>query len=232
MEKKAVVLISGGLDSAVTTFLAKKSNKVFGLSFLYGQKHNREIISAKKIGEAALIHEHIFFSLDLSQFGGSSLLKNSDRIIPLNKTINSIGNSIPSTYVPSRNTIFLSIGLGYAEIIDADSIYIGVTSADYSGYPDCRPEYIQAFQSLVDVSTKKTIEGRKILIQTPLLHLSKEEIIIKGKELNVPFENTWSCYQGKKIACGVCDSCQLRLKGFKNAGIPDPLVYKKKPDWY
>jgi 7-cyano-7-deazaguanine synthase len=233
MEKKAVVLISGGLDSAVTTYIAKKkSYKIFGLSFLYGQKHNREIISAKKIGKAAFIEKHVLFSLDLTQFGGSSLLKNSKNTIPIHKTLDSIGNTIPSTYVPARNTIFLSIALAYAEVIDADAIFIGVTSADYSGYPDCRPEFINAFQKLINISTKKTIEGKTINIQTPLLYLSKKEIIIQGKKLNVPFEKTWSCYQGQKKACGVCDSCQLRLKGFKQAGLLDPLIYEKKPDWY
>jgi 7-cyano-7-deazaguanine synthase len=233
MHKKAVVLISGGLDSSVTTFHAKQeSDHIYGLSFHYGQRHNRELQSAKQVGIAAGLDSHIFFTLDLSQFGGSTLLKESTEAIPNNIPINEIGKTIPSTYVPARNTIFLSIALGYAEILDADAIYIGVTATDYSGYPDCRPEFIKAYQHMVNVATKKTVQQGNITINTPLLHLTKDEIIKKGMNLNVPFEKTWSCYQGGEKACGTCDSCKLRLKGFQNAGSPDPLIYKSLPTWY
>ncbi|OYT29807.1 7-cyano-7-deazaguanine synthase QueC [Thermoplasmatales archaeon ex4572_165] len=233
MNKRSVILISGGLDSAVTAFYAKQeSSELYGLSFLYGQKHNREIDSAKKIGIEAKLKDHVFFTLDLNQFGGSSLLKNSKETIPNNVSVEEIGKEIPSTYVPARNTIFLSIALAYAETIDADFIFIGVTSEDYSGYPDCRPAFIDAFQNLINNATKKTILGKNIRLNTPLLKLSKDEIIKKGINLNVPFEKTWSCYQGKDKACGICDSCKLRLKGFKNAGLPDPISYITTPEWY
>ena len=142
--------------------------------------------------------------------------------------LNEIGKKIPSTYVPARNTIFLSIGLAYAESIDADAIFIGATSTDYSGYPDCRPEFINAFQKMADFATKIGVEGKKILIKAPLLKLSKSDIIKKGIKLNVPFEKTWSCYFGEDIACGRCDSCLLRLKGFKDLGLNDPLKYQLK----
>jgi len=149
-----------------------------------------------------------------------------------NQSLEEIGKKIPSTYVPARNTIFLSIALAYAETLDADAIFIGVTATDYSGYPDCRPEYINAFQDMITVATKKGVEGKTIEIKTPLLRMSKAKIIKKGLELNTPFEKTWSCYMGGKKACGVCDSCLLRLKGFKEAGTEDPIKYKSLPKWY
>ena len=229
--KKAVCLLSGGLDSAVTAFIAKKENyDIYSLSFDYGQRHNKEIIQAKKLSKSLNAKKHILFNIDLSQFGGSSLTDKNIKIE--DNKIEEIGKKIPTTYVPARNTIFLSIALGYAEILDADAIYIGVTAADYSGYPDCRPEFITAYQSMVNVATKKTVENGKITINTPLLHLDKAEIIKKGKKLNVPFKKTWSCYNGKEKACGICDSCKLRLKGFKQAGIKDPLPYEQTPEWY
>ena len=143
-----------------------------------------------------------------------------------------LGKSIPSTYVPARNTIFLSIGLAYAETIEAEALYIGVTATDYSGYPDCRPEYIEAYQKMANLATRKGIEGYPITINAPLLYLSKAEIIKKGTELNIPFEITWSCYQGGIKSCGKCESCLLRMKGFKEAGVKDPLSYESLPDWY
>jgi len=146
--------------------------------------------------------------------------------LPIDSKIDDIGKTIPSTYVPARNTVFLSIALAYAETIDADAVFIGATATDYSGYPDCRPEYIEAFQNLVDVATKKSVEGGGIKINAPLLHMSKAEIIKKGLRLGVPFEKTWSCYKGEKRACGRCDSCLLRLKGFKEAGFGDPIQYE------
>ena len=232
MVKKAVCLISGGLDSCVTAYIAKKEGyEIYALSFFYGQKHQKEITGAKKIASLVKAKDHILFEIDLSKFHGSSLIDKS--IAPeKNHSLDEIGIKIPSTYVPARNTIFLSISLAYAESIDADSIFIGATSADYSGYPDCRTKYFKAFQKMADLSTKKSIEGNKIIIKTPLIYLSKSEIIKKGVELKVPFENTWSCYIGGKKACGRCDSCLLRLKGFKEAGLKDPIEYEHLPDWY
>ena len=225
--KKAVCLLSGGLDSCVTTYIAKsKGYEVFTLSFNYGQRHKKEIECTKKIAELVKAKKHMIFNIDLNKFGGSSLV--NKKLEPeINRKIDEIGKKIPSTYVPARNTVFLSIALAYAETIDADAIFIGVTATDYSGYPDCRPEYIEAFQKIVNLATKKSIEGNSIQIKTPLLLLSKAEIIKKGKKLDVPFDKTWSCYLGKKIACGRCDSCILRLKGFKEAGLKDPISYKK-----
>jgi len=228
--KKAVCLLSGGLDSCVTTYIAKsKGYEVFTLSFNYGQRHKKEIECTKKIAELVKAKKHVIFNIDLNKFGGSSLV--NKKLKPeIKHKIDEIGKIIPSTYVPARNTVFLSIALAYAETIDADAIFIGVTATDYSGYPDCRPEYIEAFQKMVNLATKKCIEGNLIQIKTPLLNLSKAEIINKGKKLGVPFDKTWSCYLGKKLACGRCDSCLLRLKGFKEAGLKDPIKYKGLPN--
>ena len=232
MVKKAVCLISGGLDSCVTAFIAKESGYViYALSFNYGQRHKREIESAKKIASAVNAEKHIIFDIDLYKFGGSALTDNS-LSIPDGQNLENIGKSIPSTYVPARNTVFLSIGLAYAESVNAEALYIGATAMDYSGYPDCRPEYIDAYQKMANLATKKGVEGHPIGIEAPLLYLSKTEIIKKGSELNVPFEKTWSCYQGGMKPCGKCDSCLLRLKGFKEAGLQDPLTYEVMPDWY
>lgn len=225
MAKKTVCLLSGGIDSCVSACIAKKQGyELYAISFDYGQRHNKEIESAKEIASTLGVKNHIIFNLDLDKFGSSSLTDLS-KIPKRDHDIKDIGRTIPSTYVPARNTIFLSIGLAYAESIDADSIFIGVTSTDYSGYPDCRPEFIEAFQKLADLATKRGVNGKKILIKTPLLKLSKSEIIKKGIDLDAPIEKTWSCYFGKELPCGRCDSCLLRLKGFKDLGIKDPLKY-------
>ena len=223
--KKAVCLISGGLDSCVTTYIAKeKGYEIYGLTFNYGQRHNKEINCSKEIVKSVKAKEHVIIDIDLHKIGGSSLLDKSLKM-EQNQKIKEIGKIIPSTYVPARNSIFLSIGLAYAEVIDSKAVFIGATSTDYSGYPDCRPEYFKAFQKMADLATKKSIEGDSIKIITPLLYLSKHEIIKKGQSLKAPFEKTWSCYKGEKKACGSCDSCILRLKGFKKAGIKDPIMY-------
>jgi len=232
MKNRAVCLISGGIDSCVSAYLAKKEKySIYALTINYSQKHKKEIICAKKIAKLIKVKDHTILNIDFSKLGGSSL---TDKSIELesNRSLNEIGKNIPSTYVPARNTVFLSIALAYAESVNADAIFIGVTSTDYSGYPDCRPEYIQAFQKMAKLSTKKGILGESIEIKTPLLYKSKGEIIKKGFELKVPFEITWSCYKGGKKACGRCDSCLLRLKGFKEVKIRDPIEYDFYPEWY
>ena len=228
MTKKAVCLISGGLDSAVTGFIAKKQGyDIYALSFRYGQRHTKELSCAKKISKAVGAKNHIILPIDLQKFGGSSLLSSSTQKIT-NHPVKDIGKRIPSTYVPARNTIFLSFALAYAETINADAIFIGVNAVDYSAYPDCRPNYIKMFQQLAHLATRQGAEGKTVRIKAPLLHLTKAEIVKKGVRLNVPFSQTWSCYRGAATACGRCDSCLLRLKGFQEANMKDPLPYALK----
>ncbi len=227
---KAVVLLSGGLDSTTTLAIALKDGyDVYPITFRYGQRHNREIESAKKICEYYGLNLKIV-EINLREIGGSALTDNMD--VPKNRSMKEISSEIPVTYVPARNTIFLSIALGYAEVLDADRIYIGVNALDYSGYPDCRPEYIEEFNKLSKLATKRGVEGKTIEIVAPLINMKKGEIIKKGMELKVPYELTWSCYEGKEKACGKCDSCLLRLKGFMDAGEKDPLEYEHYPEFY
>ena len=232
MVKKAVCLLSGGLDSCVTSFIAKeKGFEIYALSFRYGQIHKKELSCSKKIAEAVGAKKHITLDIDFNKIAGSSLLTASQDSIN-DHDLKNVGRDIPSTYVPARNTVFLSLALAYAETIDADAIFLGANAVDFSGYPDCRPKYINAYQNMANLATKRGVEGRSIKIETPLLHFTKSEIVKTGLKLAVPFENTWSCYRGNEKACGRCDSCVLRLKGFKDAGIGDPISYNSYPDWY
>ncbi len=232
MVKKAVCLISGGLDSCVASFIAKENGyEIYALSFHYEQRHKKELLCAKRIAKAVGAKNHITLDIDFNTIAGSSLLTASQGGIR-DHDLENIGGDIPSTYVPARNTVFLSLALAYAETIDADAIFLGVNAVDFSGYPDCRPEYIKAYQKMANLATKRGVEGRSIIIMTPLLHFTKSEIIKTGLKLKIPFENTWSCYRGKEKACGRCDSCVLRLKGFKDAGVEDPVHYDFYPAWY
>jgi len=220
---KAVILLSGGLDSATVLAMAKDQGyKCYALSFNYGQRHAAELNAATKVANAFNIIEHKTIDLDLTQIGGSAL---TDENIDVPETPT---DGIPVTYVPARNTIFLSYALAWAEVLEINNIFIGVNAVDYSGYPDCRPEYIQAFENLANLATKAGVEGTKLTIHTPLIDLSKAEIIQQGSMLDVDYALTVSCYQvnehGK--ACGVCDSCRFRKEGFENANIPDPTFYK------
>ncbi|MEX2524493.1 MAG: 7-cyano-7-deazaguanine synthase QueC [Gammaproteobacteria bacterium] len=219
---KAVVLLSGGLDSATTLAIARDQGyDCHVLSFDYGQRHESELQAARRVAESMNVVEHRILEIDLTQIGGSALTDNSIDIPE------EPGEGIPVTYVPARNTIFLSFALAYAEVIGAGNIFIGVNAVDYSGYPDCRPEYIRAFETMANLATKTGVEGNKLTIHTPLMDLSKAEIIKKGAGLGVDYSLTVSCYQADSEgrACGVCDSCRFRKQGFLDAGIPDPTVY-------
>ncbi|MFH1403614.1 MAG: 7-cyano-7-deazaguanine synthase QueC [Candidatus Altiarchaeota archaeon] len=221
-EAKAVILLSGGMDSAVTAYKAKSDgNMIHALTVNYGQRHTRELESAVKIAESLGVEEHKIVEVDPTLFRGSAL---TDYKIDVPEQA---GSGIPVTYVPARNTIMLSLALAYAETINAGSIYAGMNAVDYSGYPDCRPEYIQAFQELANLATKRAVEGNPVQIRAPLVKLSKKDIVNLGSELNVPFQHTWSCYNGRDKACGRCDSCRLRLKGFEEAGMKDPVDYER-----
>ena len=224
--KKAVVLLSGGLDSSTCMAIAKNEGyEVYALSFDYGQRHRKELESAKAIAEHFGAKEHKLLKIDLTQIGGSALTDESIEI-PENRDIEHISEEIPVTYVPARNTILLSFALAYAEVKNADAVYIGANALDYSGYPDCRPEYYKAFEEVARLGTKRGVEGRPIEIRYPLIDMTKAEIIRTGMKLGVPYGLTWSCYKGGEKACGVCDSCRLRLKGFREAGYEDPLEYE------
>lgn len=226
-DKKAVVLLSGGLDSTTTLAIAKNEGyECYAMTFRYGQRHDFELNRAKLIAKEFEVADHVIIDVDLRAFGGSALTDDID--VPKSNSIDEVGDEIPVTYVPARNTIFLSFALAYAETLEADTIFIGVNALDYSGYPDCRPEYIEAYQRMANLATKTSVEGkRSIKIRAPLINLTKAEIIRKGVELNVDYSLTHSCYdpdeQGR--ACGRCDSCLLRKKGFEEAGIPDPTEY-------
>jgi len=228
---KAVVLLSGGLDSATTLAIAKsEAFDAYALTFRYGQRHEREVQAARQVAERLGASEHIIAEIDLRVFGGSALT--SDIEVPKGRHPEEMARDIPVTYVPARNTIFLSFALAWAEVLGANDIFIGVNALDYSGYPDCRPEYIEAFQRMANLATKAGVEGRQHLaIHAPLISLSKSQIIQKGLQLGVDYSLTSSCYDPSPtgLACGQCDACLLRLKGFSECGIRDPIPYVSDP---
>jgi len=224
--KHAVVLLSGGLDSSTTLAIAIANGyEAYALSFDYGQRHALELEAARRVAQALGAKEHRVARIDLRVFGGSSLTSDID--VPKTRPEEEIGRGIPSTYVPARNTIFLAYALGWAEVLDAGHIFIGVNAIDYSGYPDCRPEFIALFETLANIGTRAGVDGRRFQIHAPLIKLSKADIIRKAIELDVDLALTHSCYDPtfEGLACGQCDSCQLRLKGFREAGVTDPIQY-------
>lgn len=223
--KKAVVLLSGGLDSATAMAMALQEGfEVHAVSFRYGQRHAIELDCAVEQAEAGA-KQHKIVDIDLSSFGGSALTDDID--VPKHETVEDLGNEIPVTYVPARNTVFLSYALAWAEVLEADDIFIGVNALDYSGYPDCRPEFIAAYETMANLATVAGVKGRKLTIHTPLIDLTKAEIIQRGLDLGVDYAKTTSCYDPASDgrSCGHCDSCLLRLKGFSDAGTEDPREY-------
>jgi len=223
----AVILSSGGIDSTTTMAIARSEGyEIYSLSFRYGQRHVMELEAAKRVAETLGARKHLVIDLDLAKIGGSALT--DDIAVPKGRSEGDIQKEVPITYVPARNTIFLSYALAWAEVLGASDIFIGVNAIDFSGYPDCRPEYIQAFEHMANLATKAGVEGKtKIRIKTPLISMTKAEIILKGIELGVDYGITHSCYDpspGGK-ACGQCDSCLLRKKGFREAGVADPTEY-------
>jgi 7-cyano-7-deazaguanine synthase len=228
IKQNAVVLLSGGIDSTTTLAIARKMGfTTYALSFRYGQRHEIELEAAALVARFFSVAKHLTVDIDLRLIGGSALTGNID--VPKNSSVESMGKDIPVTYVPARNTIFLSYALAWAEVIGCSDIFIGVNALDYSGYPDCRPEYIAAYEKMANLATKAGVEGnQKLKIHTPLIEMSKADIIRQGIELGVDYSLTHSCYDpsAEGLACGECDSCLLRLKGFCEAGIKDPGRYR------
>jgi 7-cyano-7-deazaguanine synthase len=223
---KAVILLSGGLDSSTVLYQAKADGcECYALSFDYQQRHKKELAAARAIAQSAGVVQHQTVHFDLSAWGGSALT-DQGLALPQERSLDQMAASIPITYVPARNTIFLSFGLAYAEALAAARVYIGVNALDYSGYPDCRPDYIEAMGEVFRLGTKQGREGNPIEIVTPLIELKKTEIIELGNQLGVPWEQTWSCYAGGEKACGICDSCRLRLAAFEELELHDPLPYR------
>ena len=223
MAKKAVILVSGGLDSTTVVAMAKRQDyKCYTLSFDYGQRHRSELEAASRVSESMAVVEHKVVKLDLGSIGGSAL---TDTSIDVPEAATS---GIPVTYVPARNTVFLSIALGWAEVLGANDIFLGVNAVDFSGYPDCRPEYITAFERMANLATRAAVEGQPLTVHAPLIDMSKAQIIQAGIELGVDYSKTVSCYQAslEGEACGRCESCRLRRQGFKQAGISDPTRYQ------
>lgn len=225
---KAVVLLSGGMDSATTAAIARDEGyDVHALTFRYGQRHAAELEASHRVAKQLGIRRHVVLDIDLRAFGGSALTGELE--VPKDRPLEEIGGRIPPTYVPARNTIFLAFALGWAEVLGASDIFMGANALDYSGYPDCRPEYIRAFQSMADLATRAGVEeGRRLTIHTPLISLSKREIIGRGLALGLDYAITLTCYDpsAEGAACGRCDACLLRLKGFREAGMEDPSAYQ------
>lgn len=225
---KAIILLSGGLDSSTVLYQAAIDGcQCYAISFDYQQRHRRELRAAIAVAKSAKVADHKVVAFDLRAWGGSALTDTSIDL-PKDRAVSAMAENIPVTYVPARNTIFLSFALAYAETIAAQRVYIGVNALDYSGYPDCRPDYIHAMQQVFRLGTKQGREGRAIDIVTPLINLKKTEIIQLGNQLGVPWEKTWSCYAGGDVACGVCDACRLRLLAFAELGLVDPIAYRIK----
>jgi 7-cyano-7-deazaguanine synthase len=227
-EQRAVILLSGGVDSSTTLAIAKDQGyETYALSFRYGQRHDREILAAQSVAKYFTVKKHIVLDIDLRSFGGSALTDNIP--VPKERGLAEMSSDIPVTYVPARNTIFLSFALAWAEVLEANDIFIGVNALDYSGYPDCRPEYIDAFRKMANLATKAGVEGKSFKIHTPLIKMTKSEIIQKGLALGVDFSLTTTCYDPSPsgAACGTCDACILRLKGFREIGITDPITYQE-----
>ena len=226
-DKPAVILLSGGLDSATTAAIARQQGfTLFALSVDYGQRHRFELTAARRVAQSLGVKRHVVLSVDLSQFGGSALTDAID--VPKDRDAEAMSHGIPATYVPARNTVLLSLALAYAETVGAADIFLGVNAVDYSGYPDCRPEYIAAFAALAKLATKAGVEGRlKFAIHAPLIRRTKAEIIRRGTDLGVDYSLTHSCYDPDPngVSCGHCDACLLRRKGFAEAGLVDPLEY-------
>lgn len=227
-KSRAVILISGGLDSATVMAMAQQQGfELYGLSFDYGQRHRFELAAARRLCEHFGVKQHVVFPLDLRQFGGSALTAEFD--VPKDRSESEMDSGIPITYVPARNTIFLAIALGWAEVLGAFDLFLGVNAVDYSGYPDCRPEYIDAWRTLAQLATRSGVEQEgQWKIHTPLIELTKAKIIQAGHDLGVDYGLTHSCYDpdSSGVACGRCDSCRLRLKGFADAGLSDPIDYQ------
>lgn len=227
MPKPAVVLLSGGLDSTTVLAIARSEGFLpYALSFRYGQRHSIELESAKRVAHLEGVGGHVIADIDLRVFGGSALTSNL--AVPKHDDASDLKADIPVTYVPARNTVFLSFALAYAEVIGSSDIFIGVNAMDYSGYPDCRPEYIQAYEQMANLATRAGVEGARLKIHTPLIDMTKAEIIQTGRRLGVDYGLTSSCYDpdDRGRPCGHCDSCLLRLKGFAEAGVEDPLQYQ------
>ena len=233
MEKKAVIVLSGGLDSATCMGIAKDEGyKLYPITFSYGQRHTREVEQARKIGEYFTVTDHKVIEMSfLHEIGGSALTDTKLELRTSDLEEENISKEIPLTYVPARNMIFLALAAAYAEVIGAERIFIGVSAVDYSGYPDCRPDFISSMEQTINLGTKFGTKEERFQIEAPLQDMSKAETILQGVKLNVPYHLTTSCYQGREKACGVCDSCQLRIKGFKEAGIVDPISYEIDLDW-
>jgi 7-cyano-7-deazaguanine synthase len=223
----AIVLLSGGMDSTTTAAIAQRRGfELCALSFRYGQRHSIELEAARRVVERLKIRWHVVLDIDLRAFGGSALT--GDLAVPKDTPAGQIGDRIPPTYVPARNTVFLSFALGLAEVTGSRDIFIGANAMDYSGYPDCRPEYLEAFERMANLATKAGVEGQRVTIHAPLIALTKREIVEQGTSLGVDYSLTWTCYDptADGFACGHCEACQLRLKGFREAGMEDPLRYQ------